>query len=40
MSTRSYHCPFKRLYLSTSHTTKILDESLDVIEHTLKALIR
>jgi glutamate-1-semialdehyde 2,1-aminomutase len=32
--------PLKRLYLSTSHTTKILDESLDVIENTLKALIR
>ncbi|MBA4363418.1 MAG: aspartate aminotransferase family protein [Pseudomonas sp.] len=32
--------PLKRLYLSTSHTTKILDESLDVIENALKALIR
>lgn len=30
--------PLKRLYLSTSHTRAILDESLDVIEHTLKHL--
>jgi glutamate-1-semialdehyde 2,1-aminomutase len=30
--------PLKRLYLSTSHTTQILDESLELIETTLKAL--
>lgn len=32
--------PLKRLYLSTAHTRGILDESLDVIDDVLKALVR